>query len=191
MVEGDVYVSALPYFALEGLLPPALARTGFFSGLSQLSAAPIVDLHIWYDRPVMAGDFAAFLDSPLQWVFNKSQILGMNGGPGQYICVSLSGAWEYIHQPKEALRSLFLQEIAQAFPKARDARVERFLVVKEERATLRCLPGTRRHRLSPATPVKNLFLAGDWTDTGWPSTMEGAVRSGIRAAQAVMVGRTA
>lgn len=185
-LQGDLYISALPFDALATLLPEELRDGAFFRGLKELSCAPIVDLHIWYDRPVMQGDFEAFINSPLQWVFNKSAIQGADGAAGQYLCISLSGAWEYIGKPKEELRRTFLNEMARAFPAAQEARVERFIVVKEENATHRCLPGTDGHRPGTETPIANLLLAGAWTDTGWPSTMEGAVRSGVKAAQAIV-----
>ena len=140
------------------------------------------------DIYVSTDSFAAFVDSPLQWVFNKSSILGQNGAGGQYITISLSGAFEYINQPKEVLQQTFVEAMAQAFPKAKLAKVERILVVKQEKATFRCLPGSERLRPKAETPIENLFLAGEWTDTGWPSTMEGAVRSGVTAAQAVVNG---
>ena len=127
----------------------------------------------------------ALLNSPLQWVFNKSLILGSHGD-GQYICASISGAWEHIHQSKKALQDVLLEAISQAFPRAAEAIVERILIVKQEHATFRSIPGSARCRPPAETPLENLFLAGEWTDTGWPATMEGAVRSGLRAAEAAM-----
>ena len=189
VVRGDVYISALPFDALRPILPAETHDTPYFAALHGLSTAPIVNVHLWYDRPVMSEDFAAFVDSPLQWVFNKNSIMGSNGAGGQYLSISLSGAFEYINQSKEELQRVFLEAMARAFPKAREAKVERILVVKQDNATFRCLPGTEDLRPKTETPIKNLLLAGEWTDTGWPSTMEGAVRSGVAAAKA-MVART-
>ena len=185
VVTGDAYVSALPFDVLSGALPDEVAGDAFFSRISRLSSAPIVGIHIWYDRPVMDGEFVAFLDSPVQWVFNKSLIQGEDDGPGQYVCVSVSGAWDFIDRPKEELRELFAEEMARLFPEAREAEIQRFLVVKQPQATFRCLPGSAKLRPPQVTSIRNLFLAGEWTDTGWPSTMEGAVRSGVFAADAV------
>ena len=133
----------------------------------------------------MEQEFVAFLGSPIQWVFNRSRIQGDNGSPGQYVCISLSGAWDFIDRPKDDLRDLFTQEMRHLFPAARDAVVEKSLVIKQPEATFRCTPGVAAHRPSQATPIHNLFLAGEWTDTDWPSTMEGAVRSGVYAAKAL------
>ena len=168
------------------LLPPQLGESAFFASLQQLQTAPIVNVYLWYDRPVMEQDFVALVDSPLQWVFNKSSMIDRSEAQGQYVTVSLSAAFDYVNQPKQALQQMCMEAMTDAFPKAKSARVTRSLVVKQEKATFRCLPGSERFRPAARTPVQNLFLAGDWTDTGWPSTMEGAVRSGVTAAQAIL-----
>ena len=189
-LEADAYVSALPFADLMPLLPSQVADNPYFASLAQLHTAPIVNVYLWYDRPVMEQDFVALVDSPLQWVFNKTAIMGHNGSDeGQYVTVSLSAAFDYVNQPKQAVQEMCTEAMKEAFPKAKDARVTRGLVVKQERATFRCLPGSQRFRPQARTPIDNLFLAGDWTDTGWPSTMEGAVRSGVFAAQALLQGR--
>jgi uncharacterized protein with NAD-binding domain and iron-sulfur cluster len=145
----------------------------------------------------MEGDFCAFVDSPVQWVFNKSAIHANKfypsspvgdaevSGEGQYICVSVSAAWEFIDLPREELADRFITEMARVFPRAQEARVVRSLVVKQRNATFRCLPGANHLRPGSTTPIANLFLAGEWTHTGWPSTMESAVRSGYNAATAI------
>ena len=183
--KADAYVSALPFRELLRCLPREQARQPFFASIAGLSSSPIVGLHMWYDRQVMEEDFIAALDSPIQWVFNRSRIQGEKGLPGQYVCVSLSGAWEFVDQPKDELRELFTEEMRRLFPLARDAVVKKCLVIKQPEATFRCVPGVASHRPSQTTPIPNLFLAGEWTDTDWPSTMEGAVRSGVSAAEAL------
>ncbi len=185
-LQADAYISALPLANLTPLLPPPLAQNPFFADLAGLETAPIVNVYLWYDRPVMEQDFVALVDSPLQWVFNKTAIMGGADDNSQYLTVSLSAAFDYVNQPKQAVQQMCTEAMKEAFPRARTARVTRGIVVKQDNATFRCLPGSHRYRPSSHTPVPNLFLAGDWTDTGWPSTMEGAVRSGIFAAQAVL-----
>ena len=189
MVHGDAYISALPFGDLAAVLPPNLADTSFFKGTKEMVVGPIVNVHIWYDRPVMNtkdDPFVAFVDSPLQWVFDKSRMLGADrtDDPGQYICVSISGAWDYVDLPKAAIREIVLNEMESAFPDAAEAGSRGTVGIKSP-ATFRCTPGSAELRPPARTPVKNLFLAGDWTNTGWPSTMEGAVRSGTAAAAAV------
>ena len=195
-VEGDVYVSALPFHTLTSVLPADLNEEPFFAGIGRIAAAPIVNVHIWYDREVMepsSPPFTAFVNSPLQWVFDKSSILRLHGNgrdaasEGQYICISVSGAWDYADKPKEEIRRVFTEAMAEAFPRAREAQIKELLIVKST-ATFRCTPGSARLRPANVTPVGNLFLAGDWTDTGWPSTMESAVRSGVAAARAIAAG---
>ena len=201
MVTGHCYVSALPGDALRPLLPDEIDDTAVFSELGRIQQAPIVNVHLWYDRPVMEEDFCAFVDSPLQWVFNKG-MAPRNADPGrvraegeaataQRICVSLSAAWEYIDQPREELMQEVHEEVLEAFhhkgapQKGRLPKLLHWSVVKQRNATIRCLPGVEEVRPRNATPIRNFFLAGDWTKTGWPSTLEGAARSGYSAAQAV------
>jgi uncharacterized protein with NAD-binding domain and iron-sulfur cluster len=169
---------------LLDILPADLRRGPAFAPAVTHTWSPIVNLHVWYDRHVADFDFVAFVGSPVQWVFNRTRIANLHG-PGDYLTVSLSGAWEWWPMPKDTLRQAFVPELARLLPAARDATVERFVVVKEQRATFRSLPGPAAGRLAARTTLQNLFLAGDWTDTGWPSTMESAVRSGNAAAGAV------
>ena len=185
VLAADWYVVALPPQALVNALPDDLRETSPLSVAASHTFAPIVNLHVWYDRAVADFEWAAFVDSPLQFVFNKTRIAGL-AGPGDYLTVSLSGAWEWWPLSKDELRERFTPELARALPLARDAAIERFAVVKEQRATFRSPPGGPANRLPTLTPLRNMVLAGDWTDTGWPATMEGAVRSGNAAAAAVM-----
>jgi uncharacterized protein with NAD-binding domain and iron-sulfur cluster len=166
-------------------MPDGMMAKPYFSDAAKLESSPIVGIHLWYDRPVMDQMFVGFLDSPVQWVFNRSLIQGSEDQSGQYLCISISGAWDYIDRSKEEIRDVFAREMERLFPRARDARIERSLVVKQPQATFRCVPGTAAHRPSQVTPIPNLTLAGEWSDTGWPSTMEGAVRSGVMAADVV------
>ncbi len=181
----DGYVSALPYEVLLNVLPEEISNDSSFAAIKGLSSSPIVGIHLWYDRKIMDQDFIAFLESPVQWVFNRSKIQGTDDGPGQFVTISLSGAWDFVDKPKAELIELFTGEMERLFPNARGATVEKVLVVKQPRATFRCVPGVREHRPPPVTSISNLWLAGEWTDTGWPSTMEGAVRSGVFAADAL------
>ena len=186
-IHGQTFISGLPFTELLRILPPEVAGQEFFSNIGRLQWSPILNLHLHYDRPVMSEPFCAFVDSPLQWVFNRSGITGRAPGPGgQMITISVSAAWEFIDLPREELATRFTAEMAEAFPDARDAQVLNISVVKQREATFRCLPGASRLRPGPATPISNFFLAGEWTNTGWPSTMEGAVRSGYAAARAVI-----
>ncbi len=118
MLHADVYLSALPYWTLLETLPEGVAGNPFFSKASELESAPILGIHLWYDRRVMDQDFVVFLDSPVQWVFNKTLIQGDDRGNGQYVCVSISGAWQFAGVPKGELIETFTQEMARLFPRA-------------------------------------------------------------------------
>ena len=197
-LAADAYISAVPFWVLPNLLPPALAAAASLERLAGLRTAPIVNVHLRYDRPVMAGDFRYFVDSPLQWVFNHSAIRsghGDNAGDsgdagdeagGQSLTVSISAAWDYIDRPRAALAQGIAAEMRAVFPGAGRAVLREAVVVKQRHATFRCAPGAARLRPGPVTASPNLFLAGEWTDTGWPSTMEGAVISGYNAAAAAL-----
>jgi squalene-associated FAD-dependent desaturase len=185
VLRGECYVCAVPHQMLLTVIPPSLRSDPFFQRASELTTTPIVNIHLWYDRPVMDLDFAAFVNSEAQWVFNKSKMWHLDG-KGQYLDISLSGAWHYIDLPKEELIERFTRELRRLFPKARQARVERCLVVKQRQATFAAAPGSAKYRLPCRTPIENLFLAGDWTATGWPATMESAVRSGLACAREIL-----
>jgi squalene-associated FAD-dependent desaturase len=187
ILRGRFYVSALPAKQMLALLPPALRRHPFFQCADDLGTSPIVNIHLWYDRPVMDSPFAAFVGSEVQWVFNKSKMCpDLSRGPGQYVDISLSGAHQYIDQPNGVLAQRFIRELERLLPRAGHARLEGWLVVKQRHATFAAAPGSAKHRLPCRTPITNLFLAGDWTATGWPATMESAVRSGLACARDIL-----
>ncbi|SDZ09225.1 squalene-associated FAD-dependent desaturase [Saccharopolyspora shandongensis] len=181
VLTADSVVVAVPHRAAAPLvadLPvPGVAEWG------RLSAAPIVNVHVLYDRPVTGLEMAAVLDSPLQWVFDRTAIAGATRG--QYLAISLSAAQEHIHARTEDLHDLFVPALRQVFPHARDAQILDFFVTREPNATFRQAPGTAAIRPPARTPVPGLVLAGAWTATGWPDTTEGAVLSGTHAAEVV------
>jgi len=185
VLRGECYVCALPHRMLLTVIPHSLRVDPFFQRANNLTTSSIVNIHIWYDQPVMDLDFAAFVNSEAQWVFNKSKMWHL-AGDGQYLDISLSGARHYVDLSNEALTERFTRELRRLFPKARRARVERCLVVKQPQATFAAVPGSAKYRLPCRTPIENLFLAGDWTATGWPATMESAVRSGLACAREIL-----
>jgi squalene-associated FAD-dependent desaturase len=183
LIKGEAIVSAVPASAMTPLLPSGSSELeDFFTPAESVRTAPIVAIHIWYDRPVMTDKFVATIDSPLQWVFNETDLKSRDE-IGQHIVISLSGAWKWQDKSKNQLREIFTEEMANTFPAAKDAYVEKFAVVKMLEATFQVAPNSRKQRLSQRTPLPGFYLAGDWTDTDWPSTMESAVRSGNLAAK--------
>jgi len=181
-LAADAVVLAVPHEKAASLMPPGALPEETVAAWSGLGASPIVNVHVIYDRPVMDQPFVAAIDSPVQWVFDRTHISGMDRPGHQYLAISLSAADEYADTPVAQLQEQFVPALAELFPAARDAKVAEFFVTRERRATFRQAPGTAALRPKAATRHPGLVLAGAWTDTGWPDTMEGAVRSGLAAA---------
>jgi uncharacterized protein with NAD-binding domain and iron-sulfur cluster len=195
-VAADAVVLAVPHEKAAPLVPPGALPDATVRAWAGLGASPIVNVHVIYDRPVTNLEFAAAIDSPVQWVFDRTRISGISasnhgasnhgasnhGGHGQYLAISLSAADSYADVPAAKLREQFVPALAELFPAARDAQVTEFFVTRERRATFRQAPGSGALRPKAATRWPGLVLAGAWTDTGWPDTMESAVRSGLAAA---------
>ena len=144
---------------------------------TNFSIRPITGVHLWFDRTITQLPHATLLDRTIQWVFNKSA--------GRYLQVVVSASRSLSEMPRNDVIALVLRELAEFFPAVREAKLEKSHVVKEIRATFSATPGLEALRPLPVTTIPNLFLAGDWTRSGWPATMEGAVRSGYLAAEAV------
>jgi len=174
----------VPHEAAARLIPAGALPPETVAGWAGLGASPIVNVHVIYDRPVTDLPFAAAVDSPVQWVFDRTAISGLSrtGTGQQYLAISLSAADEYVDVPAAQLRERFIPALAELFPAAREAEVTEFFVTRERRATFRQAPGSGALRPQPGTELPGLVLAGAWTDTGWPDTMESAVRSGLAAA---------
>ena len=182
----DACVSALAPWRLLPLLPEDVRGEGTLGTLARFEPAPIVNVHLWFDRPVAGFDFAAFIRSEVQWVFNRSRAGGEDEAARQHLVISISAPGELFALDGEDLRERLLPQLRAALPAARGAELLHSRVVKEPEATFVPSPGLERP--GPRTPLANLFLAGAYTDTGWPATMESAVRSGLAAAAALHAG---
>jgi squalene-associated FAD-dependent desaturase len=178
-LECDAVVCALPPRELDAALPHG-------SGYDRLGSAPIVNAYLWYDRPVATDPFAGTFGSPLQWIFDRERLLGSERSGGPCLGVSLSAADEWVGLAKAEIAGRLDEAVARVLPGRGGARLLASAVVKEPRATFRAAAGCGRLRPGPRGSAEGLWLAGDWTDTGWPATMEGAVRSGERAAAAAL-----
>jgi uncharacterized protein with NAD-binding domain and iron-sulfur cluster len=179
-LTADAVVVAVPHEIAAGLLPAGALPEQTVKAWAGLGASPIVNVHVIYDRKVLDLPFAAAVNSPVQWVFDRTAIAGLTT-PGQYLALSQSAADNYVDTPVAELREIFVPALAELLPKARDAKVTEFFVTRERRATFRQGAGANSLRPAPATDLPGLVLAGSWTATGWPDTMEGAVRSGLNA----------
>ena len=176
--EADAVILALPHEAVAGVAPPGAVDPETLAGLG---SSPIVNLHVHYDRRVLEEPLAAALDSPVQWMFDRTAASG--ACEGQLVAISLSHAVDEIDASVAELRDRYLPALERLLPAARGAEVLDFAVTHEPRATFRAAPGTAKLRPGSRTPAKGIYLAGSWTDTGWPATMESAVRSGLAAAE--------
>jgi len=191
-IQADAVVLAVPPDQARRLLPPAALDLPGAEGedwVQGLGSAPIVNLHLVYDRQVLDEPFTAAIDGPLQWVFDRTEHSGLR--EGQYVAVSLSAAQAYVDLPVAELRARFVPHLEALLPRTRSARLRDFFVTRERHATFDPAPGTARFRPGARTRLPGHYVAGAWTATGWPATMEGAVRSGDAAAQAVLEDRHA
>jgi squalene-associated FAD-dependent desaturase len=203
-VFADACVSAVPHDALLDLLPPECTDANRpLEGLRHLKTSPITGVHLWFDRQVMTEPFLTLLDHTTQWVFNKtllSQASETNRGaarqsveqaptvedPGQYLQLVISASYDLIPRSRQEIIELCRRELADVLPLTREAQLRKATVIKEVNATFSPEPGSDHWRPPQRIPLANLYLSGDWTRTGWPATMEGAVRSGYLAAEALL-----
>jgi len=179
----DAVIVAAPHDAAAQILPDEAKIDRV--ALLALGTSPIVNLHVVYDRRVTELEFAAAVETPIQWVFDRSAAAGLESG--QFLAVSLSVADAYVGRSREALREEFAPALEELFPAARNARIQSFFATCERSATFRGAPGSAAMRPGAQTGVRGIALAGAWTNTGWPATMEGAVRSGIEAARTALL----
>ncbi|MEV7423450.1 MULTISPECIES: hydroxysqualene dehydroxylase HpnE [unclassified Streptomyces] len=181
-LDADAVVLAVPQRETHDLLPEgALEHPG---RLLEIGTAPILNVHVVYDRPVLRRPFFAALGTPVQWVFDRTDASGLK--EGQYLALSQSVADDDIDAPVSELRARYLPELERLLPAAGGAEVRDFFVTRERTATFAPVPGVGRLRPAARTRAPGLYLAGAWTATGWPATMEGAVRSGFSAAGAAL-----
>jgi squalene-associated FAD-dependent desaturase len=185
VLRAEATVLAVPHMRAANLLEPLLGESA--RSWRGLGSSPIVNLHVVYDRRVCEEPFAAGVGTPVQYVFDRSDAAGAPAGC-QYLAVSLSGAEHEMGISADRLRERYLPALRELFPRAREAKVEFFLATREHAATFRAAPGVGALRPGPQTAGPGLVLAGTWTATGWPATLEGAVLSGHAAADVALRG---
>jgi squalene-associated FAD-dependent desaturase len=183
VLSADAYVAAVPFDRLLGLLPEQLVENEpIFANLRRLETEPITSVHLWFDRPVLGLPHAVLVECLGQWLFNRRET-----SPGEhYVQIVISAAGKLRALGHDEIQRRVTAEVRALFPRAANARLVRGRTITEQAATFRPVPGVDRWRPTQTSPVPRLFLAGDWTATGWPATMESAVRSGYLAAEAVL-----
>jgi zeta-carotene desaturase len=186
----DYLVLALPFENLDRVLPQTPEAAPLRENLSHFEHSPITGIHLWFDRQITDLDHAVLLDRTIQWLFHKSRLLATRGANaelvGSYIELVVSSSKSLIDKSRAEIVDLALKEVREFFPAAREANLLKSTVIKEVHATYSPRPGIDAYRPPQATAWPRVFLAGDFTATGWPATMEGAVRSGYLAAEALM-----
>jgi squalene-associated FAD-dependent desaturase len=187
----DYLILALPFDALGRVLPETASAAPITAALEHFTTSPITGIHLWFDRQISDLDHAVLLDRTIQWMFHKSRIIAARSqeagrdGTGSYIELVVSCSRNLVEKSKTEIVEMAIREAQEFFPNAPDALLLKSTVIKEVHATYSPRPGIDQFRPKPQTAWPRVFLAGDWTATGWPATMEGAVRSGYRAAEAV------
>jgi len=182
----DYLVLAVPFDVLGRMLPDTASAAPLAAALGQFSTSPITGIHLWFDRQISDLDHAVLLDRTIQWMFHKSRLIeGRGNGSGSYVELVVSCSRSLVEKSKAEIVEMAMREAQEFFPGAPDAILLKSTVIKEVHATYSPRPGIDQHRPKPQTAWPRVFLGGDWTATGWPATMEGAVRSGYLAAEAV------
>ena len=192
-IPAKTVLSTAPWHKFITLLPDSLLRSEpFFTNILALEPAPIISINLWLDRPVTDLEFAGLRGTTIQWLFNKSIIFSEGGRQAggarpHYLSLVLSGAHEHIARSKEELLAIAVNDLQKLLPAMSEAKLVHSLVIKERYATFSPAVGVNALRPRAVTPVRGLYLAGDWTDTGLPATIEGAIQSGYTAAQEILV----
>jgi zeta-carotene desaturase len=182
----DFVILALPFEAMQKLLPHLPAQEGAEKLARQIERHehwPICSVHLWFDREITDLEHAVLLDREIHWMYNQSKL--QTERSGYYIELVVSASRSFATLPREAAIRQALRELAEFFPAVASAKLEKVALVKEMRATFGVPPGIDSARPTATSSWPNLFLAGDWVQTGWPSTMESAARSGHLAAEAL------
>lgn len=182
--KAGTVIAAVPYFSLQPLVERATAHRRLVASMSRLKSSPIITVNLWFEKQVFDREFAAVLNSNIQWIFNRTAMLSI-AGSRQYLAVVISGASREIQWGREKLIATTRNELERVIPGLRGVKLLHALVLKEKRATFSPSPDALALRPGLHTETENLVLAGDWIDTGLPATIEGAVLSGHKAAEEV------
>jgi zeta-carotene desaturase len=186
--RADYAILATPFNHVEKLLPETPEMRPLREQARHFGSSPITGIHLWFDREITPLEHAVLLERTIQWMFQKSKILNVrreSGERGSYLELVVSSSKTLVDKPRNEIIDLAIRELGEFFPDAREATLIKATVIKEVHATFSPTPGSDAYRPSHTSPWRRLLLAGDWTATGWPSTMEGAVRSGYGAAEAL------
>jgi squalene-associated FAD-dependent desaturase len=186
-LTGDYYMSCVPPQALLSLLPTEVSESSdYFRRMRYFENSPITAVYLWFDRQVTILKNAALLGREIQWIFNKTADVSKSApGKGQNLGLVVSASRKLVGMKRDEILDIALRDLQEVLPSSRQAVIRQAVVLKEPFATFSCRAGSDILRPDQQSPLENLFVAGDWTRTGWPPTMEGAVRSGYRCAELI------
>lgn len=188
-IYADIVISTVPHESLRNLLSPELIYA-HLKEIKGYSYSPIISIYLWFDKEIMDEDFAALLGTRVHWVFNRRKLVTSDAHSNQnnpgHVALTISAADEMIKFSNDVLIEMILDELKQAFPKTNTASLKHYRIIKYKKATVLTTPEFASNRLKAKTQIKNFYIAGDWTDTGLPATLEGAAVSGVMAAREVI-----
>lgn len=186
-MQADYYIAALQSDLLLKLMPQELTRgDGYWERMRAIELSPIIGVHLWFDRILDCPEALATLDRETEWIFNKNLSFDRPTGEPTYLSAVISATHRYVSTPIDQILAKVLEDVRDALPSAREAVLVRSQVIKWPKATFSPLPGVESCRPDQRSPISNLFVAGEWTQTGWPSTMESAAISGYRTAEYIL-----
>jgi uncharacterized protein with NAD-binding domain and iron-sulfur cluster len=186
-VTADYYVSALQFDLLLKLLPSNITQgIAYWENLAGIELSPILGVNLWFDRPLKCPPALAILDRSIEWIFNKNKNFGRPEGQNAHLSLLISASHRYAAMPKDEVLALVLADLHACLPEAAQATLVKSYVVRWPKATISPQPGVEALRPDQRSPIANLYVAGEWTQTGWPSTMESAARSGYRTAEYIL-----
>lgn len=188
-LEADHFVLAVPWHLVGKLLPESIRENDCYRQVDQIEAAPISSAHLWLDREFTPMRHAVFVDRLSQWMFNRTAIHKLDSNQNRdlyYYQIVISNSRDLAGMPQTEIIDRIMDDLAEIWPEVKNAKLLNSRIITEHKAVFSPTPGIERNRPAQQTPISNLQIAGDWTQTGWPATMEGAVRSGFLAAENVL-----
>lgn len=178
-------VMAVPHHAIGNILPPGPASSALVAQVAKIRSSPIISIHAWYDRDFMTLDSVGLIGRRTQWVFNRRRFVHLKGSPKGYLCGVISAAHDSVEESREFLTETMDSEVRSVFPNGKNATLMKSIVIKEKRASFSPTPEAENLRPRPGHFSGRMYIAGDWTNTGMPGTIEGAIASGFRAADEI------
>ncbi|MBS4028157.1 MAG: hydroxysqualene dehydroxylase HpnE [Ignavibacteriales bacterium] len=179
-IEANYFISCVPYFALERIIENSTLEKNQFLYLKEFQSSPIISIYFWFDKEIIEQEMLGVCGKNIQWIFNRNKIFQSTNTNHYCVSIVISAAYHLIEKPKEAIEKICFDDLREIFPNINSAKLNHSLIIKEKRATFSASPTLEAYRPNSKTKTENLFLAGDWINTGLPATIEGAIESGFK-----------